>query len=108
MKKGFTLLEVLFAVAVLGFSFGAFLLLAGRSLDTSDELLKTTLASVLANNLLNEVLYGGKEVPGSRVELLNCEFTASQDFEEVMGFRVVKVEVGTEEKGNLVEVYEAR
>ncbi len=108
MKKGFTLLEVLFAVAVLGFSFGAFLLLAGKSLDASDELLKTTLASVLANNLLNEVLYGGKEVSGNKVELLNYKFTASQDFEEVMGFRIVKVEVGTQDKGNLVEVYEAR
>ncbi len=108
MKKGFTLLEVLFAVAVLGFSFGAFLLLAGRTLDTSDELLKTTLASVVANNSINEVLYGGKEVSGKEEELLNYKFTVSQDFEEVMGFRIVKVEVGTEERGNLVEVYEAR
>jgi len=108
VRKGFTLLEVLVAVAIVGFAFGAFIILSGRTVQSTDELLKTTLSTVAAHNALNEAVYLGKGFEGKEIELLGYKIVVNQDFEELMGFRVVKVEAGTQEKGALVELYEIR
>jgi general secretion pathway protein I len=108
VRGGFTLLEVLVAVAIVGFAFGAFIVLAGRTVQSTDELLKTTLSTVAAHNALNEAVYWGKSFENKEVELLGYRLVVNQDFEELMGFRVVKVEAGTTEKGALVELYEVR
>lgn len=108
MKKGFTLLEVLIAVAVAGMAFGTFIVLAGRSADSTDLLLKTTLSTVGAHNAINSIIYGGKTFNGKELEILGYRVKVNQDFEELMGFRVVKVESGTPDRGVLVELYEAR
>ncbi len=108
MRSGFTLVEVLIAVAVVGFSFGAFLVLAGKTVQSTDELLKTTLSTVVAHNCLNEALYGGKSFSGKEVELFNYKIKVDQDFEELMGYRVAKVGAGTSDRGILVELYEVR
>ncbi|MEO2066387.1 MAG: type II secretion system protein [Desulfurobacteriaceae bacterium] len=108
IRSGFTLIEVLVAVAVLGFSFGAVLVLSGRTVQSTDELLKTTLSTVAAHNCLNEAVYGGKNFNGKSVELFNYKISISQDFEELMGYRVVKLGAGTEDRGVLVELYEVR
>jgi prepilin-type N-terminal cleavage/methylation domain-containing protein len=108
VKKAFTLLEVLIAVAIAGFAFGTFLTLAGKSLDTTDLYLKTTLSSIAAHNGINEAVYGGKSFNRGSVYILNYKIEVNQDFEELMGFRIVKVEAGTEGRGKLVELYESR
>lgn len=108
MRKGFTLLEVLIATAIAGMAFGTFILLAGRSADSTDLLLKTTLSTVVANNSINSIVYGGKSFNGKKVNILGYTVKVNQDFEELMGFRVVKVEAGTPDRGVLVELYEAR
>jgi prepilin-type N-terminal cleavage/methylation domain-containing protein len=108
MKKGFTLLEVLVAVVIVGFAFGTFIAFAGKIVDTTDLLFKTTLSSVVAHNSINEILYGGKSFNDRKVDILNCTVEVNQDFEELMGFRVTKVEAGTEDRGKLAEVYEVR
>ncbi len=108
MRRAFTLLEVLISVVIVGLAFGTFVVLSGRIVDTTDLLLKTTLSSVAAHNAVNEIVYGGKSFEGKDLEILNYTFKVNQDFEELMGFRVVKVEVGTPERGKLAEVYEVR
>jgi len=108
LRSGFTLIEVLVAVAVIGFAFGAFLILAGRTAQSTDELLKTTLSTVAAHNALNEAVYGGKTFTGKEINLFNYTIKVNQDFEELMGYRVVKVGAGTPDKGVLVELYEVR
>ncbi len=104
----FTLLEVLVAVAIVGIAYGTFVLLSGRIVQTTDTLLKTALATVVANNAIDEVLYRGKTFSGEEVELLGYSFGVKQDFEDLMGFRILKVSVGTETTGEVVEIYEAR
>ena len=108
MKKGFTLLEVLVAVAIAGMAFGTFIVLAGRSADSTDLLLKTTLSTVSAHNAINSTVYGGKTFNNKETEILGYRVKINQDFEDLMGFRVVKVEAGTPDRGVLVELYEAR
>lgn len=108
MKKGFTLLEVLVAVAIAGMAFGTFIVLAGRSADSTDLLLKTTLSTVSAHNAINSIIYGGKTFNNKETEILGYRVKINQDFEDLMGFRVVKVEAGTPDRGVLVELYEAR
>jgi general secretion pathway protein I len=108
MRSAFTLLEVLIAVAIVGMAFGAFLLLSGRIVETTDVLLKTTLSTLAANNALNEILYMRKSYNNREVDILNYRITVNQDFEDLMGFRVLKVEAGTPETGKLVELYEVR
>ena len=108
MRKGFTLLEVLVAVAIAGMAFGTFIVLAGRSADSTDLLLKTTLSTVAANNAINSIVYGGKSYNDKSVNVMGYTIKINQDFEELMGFRVVKVEAGTPDRGVLVELYEAR
>ena len=108
MKKGFTLLEVLVAVAIAGMAFGVFIVLAGRSADSTDLLLKTTLSTVAAHNALNAIIYGGKAFNDEEVDILGYRVKVNQNFEDLMGFRVVKVESGTPDRGVLVELYEAR
>ena len=108
MKKGFTLLEVLVAVAIVGFAFGTFIAFAGRIVDSTDLLFKTTLSSIAAHNSINEVIYGGKSFNNREVNILNYTVKVNQDFEELMGFRVTKVEAGTDDRGKLAEVYEVR
>jgi len=108
LRTAFTLIEVLVAVAIVGLAFGAFLTLAARSFDTTDLYLKTTLSSIAAHNAINEIVYGGKSFNNENVDVLNYRIKVNQDFEELMGFRVVKVEAGTEERGKLVELYESR
>jgi len=108
VKRGFTLLEVLVAVAIVGLAFGAFLVLSGRSVTSADEILKTTLSTLAAHNAIDEAIYLGRSFDKTPVELLNYTIIVSQDFEELMGYRVVKVEAGTEDRGNLVELYEVR
>jgi len=108
LKAGFTLLEVLVAVFIVGISFGAFLTLASRSVEVSDEILKTTLSTVAADNAISEVIYGGRSYTGRKVNILGYEITVNQDFEELFGFRIVKVNAGTADRGELVEIYEAR
>jgi general secretion pathway protein I len=108
MRSGFTLLEVLVAVFIVALSFGAFLVLAGRSVSSSDELLKTCLSTLEANNALNEAVYGGKLFKDEEVNLLGYRLNLSQDFEELMGFRVVKIFSGTPDRGYLVELYEVK
>ena len=108
MRSAFTLLEVLIAVAIVGMAFGAFLVLSGRIVETTDILLKTTLSTLAANNAVNEILYMGKNYSNKEVDILNYKITVNQDFEDLMGFRVLKVEAGTPENGKLVEIYEVR
>ena len=108
MRKGFTLLEVLVAVAIAGMAFGTFIVLAGRSVDSSDLLLKTTLSTVCAHNAINSIVYGGKNFSNKDSEVLGYKIKINQDFEDLMGFRVVKVEAGTPDRGVLVELYEVR
>ncbi|WP_457677972.1 prepilin-type N-terminal cleavage/methylation domain-containing protein [Thermovibrio sp.] len=106
--KGFTLIEVLIATAIVGFSFGAFLVMAGKIVDSSDLLLKTVISALAAHNGLNEAVYGGKDLNGEEVEILRYKLLLTQDFEELMGYRVVKVGAGTPDRGKLVELYEVR
>ena len=108
MRNAFTLLEVLIAVAILGMAFGAFILLSGRIVETTGVLLKTALSTIAANNAVNEILYMGKNYNNREVNVLNYQITVNQDFEDLMGFRILKVEAGTAETGKLVELYEAR
>ncbi len=89
-------------------AFGTFIVLAGRSADSTDLLLKTTLSTVAANNSINSIIYGGKSFNNKEVNILGYRVKVNQDFEELMGFRVVKVEAGTPDRGVLVELYEAR
>jgi len=103
MAKGFTLLEVIIAVAIVGFSFGSFLALASQIVSSQTETLKTALATVAAHNALNRAIYLNEDFSDEEVELLGYTFKIEQDFEELMGFRVVKVSAG-----GLVELYEAR
>lgn len=107
MEKAFTLLEVLVAVAILGMAFGAFILLSGKIVETTDSLLKTTISTVAANNAVNEILYMGRSYNNKKESILNYPVTVNQNFEELMGFRVLKVEAGTQEE-KLVELYEVR
>ena len=108
MRIGFTLLEVLVAVAIAGLAFGTFITLAGRSADSTDLLLKTTLSTVAAHNSINAIVYGGKTFNDRKVDILGYTVTVNQDFEDLMGFRVVKVDAGTPDRGVLIELYEAR
>ena len=80
----------------------------GRIVETTDILLKTTLSTLAANNAVNEILYMGKNYSNKEVDILNYKITVNQDFEDLMGFRVLKVEAGTPENGKLVEIYEVR
>ena len=89
-------------------AFGTFIVLAGRSADSTDLLLKTTLSTVAASNSINSIIYGGKSFNNKEVNILGYSVKVNQDFEELMGFRVVKVEAGTPDRGVLVELYEAR
>ncbi len=89
-------------------AFGTFIVLAGRSADSTDLLLKTTLSTVAASNSINSIVYGGKSFNNKEVNILGYSVKVNQDFEELMGFRVVKVEAGTPDRGVLVELYEAR
>ena len=50
----------------------------------------------------------GKNYSNKEVDILNYKITVNQDFEDLMGFRVLKVEAGTPENGKLVEIYEVR
>lgn len=108
MRKGFTLLEVLVATAIAGMAFGTFIVLAGKSADSTDLLLKTTLSTVAANNSINSIIYGGKSFNDKEVNILGYTVKVNQDFEDFMGFRIVKVKAGTPDRGVLVELYEAR
>ncbi len=108
MRKGFTLLEVLVAVAIAGMAFGTFIVLAGRSANSTDLLLKTTLSTVAANNAINSIVYGRKSYNDKPINVMGYTVKVNQDFEELMGFRVVKVEAGTPNRGVLVELYETR
>ena len=96
------------AVAIAGMAFGTFIVLAGRSADSTDLLLKTTLSTVSAHNAINSIIYGGKTFNNKETEILGYRVKINQDFEDLMGFRVVKVEAGTPDRGVLVELYEAR
>jgi general secretion pathway protein I len=88
--------------------FGSFIVLAGNTVRTTDYLMKTALATVVANNAVNEAVEVGRSFTGKKEEVLNLQFTVNQDFEDLMGFRVLKISVGTEDLGELIEVYEAR
>jgi general secretion pathway protein I len=107
MKEAFTLLEVLIAVVIVGVAFGAFIVLSGKIVETTDVLLKTTLSTVAASNAVNEILYMGKSYNRREENILNYSITVNQNFEELMGFRVLKVEAGTQGE-KLVEIYEVR
>ncbi|ADY73553.1 hypothetical protein Dester_0913 [Desulfurobacterium thermolithotrophum DSM 11699] len=105
-KKGFTLLEVIIAVAIAGMAFSVFLILSGRIAETSVLSLKNTLSTIAAHNLLDETVYMGKS--NRDTYILNYKIKAKQDFEELMGYRIVKVQAGTEDNEMMVELYEAR
>ena len=81
MRGGFTLLEVLVAVAIAGLAFGTFITLAGRSADSTDLLLKTTLSTVAAHNSINTIVYGGKAFNKKKIDVLEYTITVNQDFE---------------------------
>ncbi|HXH03416.1 MAG TPA: type II secretion system minor pseudopilin GspI [Candidatus Competibacteraceae bacterium] len=55
-QAGFTLLEVLVALAVLAISLGALIRVAGSALDSVGYLKRQTLAGWVAQNKLNELL----------------------------------------------------
>ena len=105
-EKGFTLLEVIIAVAIAGMAFSAFILLSGKTAETTTISLKTTLSTVAAHNAIDEAIYMGKN--DEKEDILNYEIELKQDFEELMGYRIVKVQAGTEDTGMVVELYEAR
>jgi len=66
-NAGFTLLEVLVALAVLALSLGAVIRLAGGSAVTVDYLRNRTLAGWVATNTVNEVVLAGDwPEPGER------------------------------------------
>jgi general secretion pathway protein I len=106
--KGFTLIEVLIATAIAGLAFGAFVVLATTAAKTADQVAGTVAATVAAHNCLNEAVYLNRSCQGKEEELLNQKVELNQDFQEVMGVRVVKVEGGTPNWGKLVELYEVR
>ncbi|SMP08477.1 general secretion pathway protein I [Desulfurobacterium pacificum] len=102
LRNGFTLLEVLLAIAIAGMAFGAFLLLSSKSVDITNRIFTQFIETVAAHNCINEIIYNHKDYNGKTVEILNRQITVKQDFENLMGFRVVKVKAGD------VEVYEIR
>ncbi|WP_163327778.1 prepilin-type N-terminal cleavage/methylation domain-containing protein [Desulfurobacterium thermolithotrophum] len=105
-KEGFTLLEVIIAVAIAGMAFSAFLILSGKTAETTVLSLKNTLSTIAAHNLLDEAVYMGKS--NRDTYILNYKIKVKQDFEELMGYRIVKVQAGTEDNEMMVELYEAR
>ncbi len=107
-SKGFTLLEVIIAVAIAGMAFSAFILLSGKTAETTTISLKTTLSTVAAHNAIDEAIYMGKNKNDEKEDILNYEIELKQDFEELMGYRIVKIQAGTEDTGMVVELYEAR
>jgi len=100
--SGFTLIEVILAVAVAGMAFSAFLLLSSKSIDVTNRIFKQFTETIAAHNCINEVIYNHKECNGKTVEVLNRKINVKQDFETLMGFRVTKVKAGD------VEIYEIR
>ncbi|ADU96361.1 type IV pilus modification PilV family protein [Thermovibrio ammonificans] len=108
MRYGFTLLEVLIATAIVGMAFGAFILLTTSAVSTADQQFKTAVSAVAAHNCINEAVYLNRSCQNKKVEVLGCTVELKQDFQEIMGIRVVRVEARTPNWGKLVEVYEAR
>ncbi|MEO2068357.1 MAG: type II secretion system protein [Desulfurobacteriaceae bacterium] len=104
MKPAFTLLEVIIAVAIVGLAFSSFLALSGKMVEITTVSLKTTLSTVAVHNAINEVVYARKSKNGKKETVLNYEIKLKQNFEDLMGYRVVKVE----DWEGLVEVYEVR
>lgn len=61
---GFTLIEVLVALAVVAIALGALAHAGARALDRQAELEQTTLATWVADNLIGEIRLGGRLQPG--------------------------------------------
>ena len=107
MERGFTLLEVLIATAIMAMAFSVFIAISGRNLNVSDRAIKTTLSSILANNLIYERLFMGKEVSSGNRTILGYNLYFTENSTNLMNFEVIGVQVG--EKGEpLIRVYEAR
>lgn len=107
-RNGFTLLEVIIAVAIAGMAFSALILLSGRTVETTTVSLKTTLSTIAAHNAMDEIVYMGMDKNDDTESMLNYRIKLKQDFEELMGCRIVKVRAGTNDIGMAVELYEAR
>ena len=106
--KGFTILEVLIAVLLLGLAFGTFAVSAGRLVDASLSASEVAVACVVAGNAVSEVLELGKAYTGKEVSLMGVSLKVEQDFEDFMGFRIVTLRVSSSLTGRGVELYEAR
>ena len=104
MKKGYSLIEVLLALAILGLAGSLVLEFIGKFYELSISGLKTTLCSVLVHNSINEIVFEGKTFNDKELECAGQTFTIKQDFESIANLRVLKV-ICTQ--GN-VEIYEVR
>ena len=93
---------------IAGMAFSAFILLSGKTAETTTTSLKTTLSTIVAHNAINEAIYMGKSKSDEEENILNYEIKLNQDFEELMGYRIVKIQAGAEDTGMVVELYEAR
>ena len=104
MKSAFSLLEVIIAVAIVGLAFSTFITFSGKTVETTTVSLKTTISAIAVHNAINEVVYARKSKNGKEDTVLNYKVKLKQDFENLMDYRVVKVE----DLEGLVEVYEVR
>ncbi len=107
MRKGFSLLEVLIAVAVMGLAFSAFISLSGNSLELSEKSFMLTLSSIAAHNVMDEDIYSGKSDAEGTLNMANRTLNFKKDFEDLMGYRILETSI-VDEKGVIVELYEVK
>jgi len=106
-RKGFSLLEVLIAVAIMGIAFSSFIALSTKNLELSGKSLKLTLSTVAAHDILDEEVYLGRDRGEGVFNIANVTLDFKEDFENVMGYTVSKVSI-VDEKGYIVEIYEVK
>ncbi|NIA12196.1 MAG: prepilin-type N-terminal cleavage/methylation domain-containing protein [Nitrospiraceae bacterium] len=98
MGKGFTLLEVLIATAIMAMAFSVFIAISGRNLNVSNRAIKTTLSSILANNLIDECLYMGKDASNGNKTMLNYNLYFTENSTNLMSYRILSIQVGEKEE----------
>jgi general secretion pathway protein I len=106
-RKGFSLLEVLIAVAVMGLAFSAFISLSGSNIELSDRSFKLTLSTIAAHDVMDEDIYLGKSDAEGTFDIANRTLNFKKDFEDLMGYRISKVAI-LDDRGVVIEIYEVK